>query len=205
MLRLFITSNNTNSGKTFIAKQIITILNNVCDIKAYKPIETACSSVDGRLYPKDAHLLNNACKSPQDIDKVCPYRFSLEASGELASVGQTITIDDLVGKAPSGCCVVEGAGGFFSPLVKNKLNADLAQALGLPIVIVIEDKLGAISEALLTIRCVESYGLDIFAVVLNQKTTNNLNNMNELKKYTNAKIISYISEFEFRQEFSKLF
>jgi len=45
------------------------------------------------------------------------------------------------------------------PLAANVTMADLAQALGLPVLLVIGSKLGAINHALLTAECVRRRGL----------------------------------------------
>ena len=47
------------------------------------------------------------------------------------------------------------------------LNADLAQRLGLEILLVAADRLGCINHVLLTVEAVQSRGLRLFAVVLN--------------------------------------
>jgi len=68
MQGLFITSNNTDSGKTFISCEIIKALNDKFHIEARKPVETACVNNSGKLIPNDGMLLQNVCKNQQDID-----------------------------------------------------------------------------------------------------------------------------------------
>ncbi len=201
---IFVTSNNTDSGKTFIGTKVLTAIEEITPIHPYKPIETACPIVDGVLYPRDAHALQAACQTSYDIEAICPYRFSLVASGELASSGQGISMYDLIERLPKGLVLVEGAGGFFSPLLVSTLNADFAQTLGFPVLIVIEDTLGAISEALLTISAVRSYGLPIFAVVMNNKVPNNLHNSHELAGYTEETIIEYHDQEQFKREIKRV-
>ena len=52
--------------------------------------------------------------------------------------------------------------------MKGRANAALAKLLGLEIIIVVEDRLGAINQALLTIGAVEDRGLNVHCVILNQ-------------------------------------
>lgn len=87
--------------------------------------------------------------------------------------GLSLHLDDLV----RGCrhrvaagdfLLVEGAGGFYSPLAAGVLNADLATALGLPVLLVTADRLGAIGHTLLTAEAVERRGLVLAGVVLNR-------------------------------------
>jgi dethiobiotin synthetase len=197
---LFITSNNTNSGKTFISCEIIKALNNTFHIEARKPIETDCSKIDNILIPRDGIKLQQACKYTQAIDIVCPYTFEIFASGEIASQNTPLTLLDLQQKCQlehGDFMLVEGAGGFYSPLIKNTLNSDLARALHLPVIIVIEDTIGCISEALLTIEAVKKNDLDICCVVLNVKCENALDNAKNLQKYTHETIISFANNADF--------
>lgn len=204
MQGFFITSNNTGSGKTFISCQIIQIIKNSYNLKVYKPLETDCDIIDNKLYPKDANLLNNANDNKQDIDEVCPYTFSFCGSGEIASSKENITVNDLIKNIYAEFNIVEGAGGFYSPLLKNTLNSDLAKVLQLPVIIVIKDELGCISEALLTIEAVRNTGLNIFCVVLNQIEKNELENAKNLQKYTNEKVIVFDNSGGFQNEFKNL-
>lgn len=63
--------------------------------------------------------------------------------------------------------VVEGAGGFYSPISANWLNADLAERIALPIIVVSPNRLGTINQTLLTIEAVRQRGMDVAGVILN--------------------------------------
>ena len=71
-----------------------------------------------------------------------------------------------------GFLLVEGAGGFYSPLAENGLNADLAVALQLPVLLVADDKLGALSQVLLNAEAIKMRGLHLAGVVLNNLENN---------------------------------
>ena len=82
--------------------------------------------------------------------------------------------------------IVEGAGGIYSPLAENGLNADLASLLQLTVIIVVDDRIGAVNQALMTIQAVESRHLPIAAVILNQvsgKMENDMNNAEDLQSH----------------------
>jgi dethiobiotin synthetase len=64
--------------------------------------------------------------------------------------------------------LVEGAGGFYSPLAAGVLNADLAVALSLPVLLVTADRLGTIGHTLLAVEAIKRRGLTLAGVVLNQ-------------------------------------
>lgn len=71
------------------------------------------------------------------------------------------------GVAAGDFVLVEGAGGFLSPLATDGLNADLALALALPVLLVAEDRLGAIHQVLATSEAIARRGLRLAGVVLN--------------------------------------
>jgi dethiobiotin synthetase len=80
--------------------------------------------------------------------------------------------------------IVEGAGGFYSPLADNGLNADLASLLQLALIIVINDRIGAVNQALMTIQSIESRHLAIAAIIMNQvseDTDSDMDNSGDLR------------------------
>ena len=90
-----------------------------------------------------------------------------------ALVGQSLTLDNVVtvcrqGVSDNDFLLVEGAGGFYSPLASGVLNADLAVALSLPVLLIVPDRLGAINQALLAVEAIKNRGLTLAAVILNE-------------------------------------
>jgi dethiobiotin synthetase len=212
MKGVFVTGSNTGVGKTTVAIEIVRFLSQKQDLKVRKPVETGCSDGDTANGPKDAILLSEACTQKEPLSLVCPYRFELEASAESASnkAGEGLSLEDLIKacleNTKGSFVLVEGAGGLYSPIAKMALNSDLAAALRLPLVIVIEDELGAISQALLTINAAEKSNLDVLCIVLNQISKNSLSNREAICAYTKTPVISFSLERvkEFCLEFAKL-
>ena len=194
---VFITGSNTDVGKTTVGVEIIRYLSKTRKVKARKPVETNCQLIGEAYAPKDAIALNEVCSEPEPLSTVCPYCFELEASSEQASShdGASLSIDDLVNACNTGTedrfVVVEGAGGLYSPIADASLNSDLARQLQVPIVIVIRDELGAISQALLTIEAAKKNKLSVSCVVLNEIQANNLCNKEALKAYTKIPVVSF--------------
>ena len=94
----------------------------------------------------------------------------------------------------------------MSPIAKNTLNIDLAESLALPLIIVVKDELGAINQALLTIKVAKQYQLDIACVVLNQFESNALANANAISHYGGCNVAIYNSSSitEFDQQLKKI-
>ena len=197
MKGLFVSGSNTDVGKTFIACHIIQALNTKYHVVARKPLESDCTPDGLGLTTNDAKLLNRACAQPEPIDTVCQFKFEACVSGEKAITDQggALGLDALVHACkPSqdkDFVVVEGAGGFYSPIATGVLNSDLAIALKLPIVLVVKDELGAVSQALLCIQAAKTAGLEIAMLVLNQVRPNELENDRALSAYTDVKIVTY--------------
>ncbi len=173
----FITGSDTGVGKTWIGCQLIPQLRQHSNsLKVRKPVESGCEiDTNGALIPADGSALFAANARVESLDLVTPYRFPAAVAPDRAArlQGQTITLDQLQQAVTHNLqsddiVMVEGAGGFFSPLAEDGLNADLAKRLGLDVIIVVSERLGAINQALLTIRAVENFGLKVHCVILNQ-------------------------------------
>ncbi|HRJ72919.1 MAG TPA: dethiobiotin synthase, partial [Terrimicrobiaceae bacterium] len=63
--------------------------------------------------------------------------------------------------------LVEGAGGWLVPLGTSTTVADLAAALGLPVLVVVANRLGCINHTLLTVESIRRRGLECGGLVLN--------------------------------------
>lgn len=174
MQGVFITGTSTEVGKTFVGVALARALGqrNIRVIPR-KPIESGCTKRNGELVPQDAVALKNAAEYPGLLSDVCPYRFEPPISPVRAAhlANKILTTEQLVNiclqGSEEGFLLVEGAGGFYSPLAENGLNADLAVALQLPVLLVADDKLGTLSQVLLNVEAIQMRGLPLAGVVLN--------------------------------------
>ncbi|HIF88784.1 MAG TPA: dethiobiotin synthase [Candidatus Thioglobus sp.] len=194
---IFITGSNTEVGKTTVAVEIARRLSENRKVRVRKPVESDCPIVGAKFAPRDAMALSEACGNSESLSIVCPYCFELEASAEKASneAGKSLGLEQLVAACKQNTgddfVLVEGAGGFYSPIAEQVLNADLASALNLPLVVVVRDELGAISQALLTIDAAHKNNLKVACVVLNRIESNALSNLEALKAYTKTPLVGF--------------
>jgi len=171
----FITGSDTNVGKTYVACEIVRQLRqHGVDIETRKPAESGCVlSSSGDLLTHDAAALQQANGHLESIERISPYRFRAALAPHRAArlENRKLYLEELIDACnrdhPGHCLLVEGAGGFYSPLAENGLNADLASALQLPVIIVVNDRIGAVNQALMTIEAVQSRHLRVAAIVLN--------------------------------------
>ena len=198
MRGIFVTGTNTDVGKTFVATLLAKQLTaNGLSVIPRKPIESGCQRNNGELLPADAIALKSAAAYDGDLADVCPYRFEPALSPVRAASmdKQKVTPEQLCDAckhtSEDGFLLVEGAGGFYSPLAEDGLNADLAEALQLPVLLVASDRLGCINQILLTAEAISNRGLKLAAVVLNTRDQQNnldMNNAEDLRALINAPI-----------------
>jgi dethiobiotin synthetase len=195
----YITGSDTDVGKTYIACELIRQLRNLdTKLETRKPVESGCSpGKSGELIPVDALKLQAANNNLESIGRIAPYRFEAALAPPRAAAleGCHLQIADLLNACSlddsNNTLIVEGAGGFYSPLAQNGLNADLASLLQLAVIIVINDRIGAVNQALMTIQAVESRHLMIAAIIMNQvneEIENDMDNREDLRSLCNYSI-----------------
>jgi dethiobiotin synthetase len=187
MKTLFITGTDTGVGKTYIGRIIVKAL-----IKAghtcvpRKPIETGCEVTNNELIPDDATKYYQASNEKIPLEEICPFRYEPPVSPERAIrlAGDTVNVKDMVKVCtPSNTphyLFIEGAGGFYSPICTDGLNADLAQKLKANVILVVKDRLGCINQTLLTIEAINNRKLKLLAIVLNQTREHEESSMDNL-------------------------
>jgi dethiobiotin synthetase len=175
MQGVFITGTSTNVGKTFVGVAIARALTRrKIKVIPRKPIESGCTRHGEELIPLDATALKEAADYQGTLSEVCPFRFeppvspvrAAQLANRILSTEQLLSI--CLQGSEDGFLLVEGAGGFYSPLAENGLNADLAVALQLPVLLVADDRLGVLNQVLLNAEAMQTRGLHLVAVVLSQ-------------------------------------
>jgi dethiobiotin synthetase len=171
---VFITGTNTHVGKTYLGVLLARHLTeHKITVIPRKPIESGCEKVGDELIPADALALQQAAQYSGSLAEVCPFRFEPPISPVRAAhlANKVLTTEQLVNicmqGSEKGFLLVEGAGGFYSPLSENGLNADLATALQLPVLLVAHDELGVLNQVLLNVEAMKMRGLTLAGVVLN--------------------------------------
>jgi dethiobiotin synthetase len=178
MSGLFIAGTGTEVGKTYVAALIARALTAAGHrVGVYKPVASGCRREGETLVAEDAELLWQAAGKPGDFQRVCPQCFELPVAPPQAAKAEGRHVDrELLRtgmdywRERSEIVLVEGAGGLMSPLSDVDYNIDLAADLGLPLVIVAANELGAINATLQTLITAGAAApkLPIAGVVLNQ-------------------------------------
>jgi dethiobiotin synthetase len=167
---LFVTGTDTGVGKTVVSCALVRALRERgVDAGAMKPIETGV----GPEGPLDAIALRDAAGASDPLEDVCPQRFALPAAPNVAAKAESRRVDlNAIRSALARIAkrrdlvVVEGAGGLLVPIRDGVTMADLAQDMGLPLLIVARASLGTINHTLLTLEAAAGHGLPVVGVVI---------------------------------------
>jgi len=194
---LFLTGTNTDVGKTFIGTKLIKELNKKYNYLAFKPIETGCRKKGNKLIPADSSKYHSILNKVITLDELNPFRFVPPVSPYLAikRARKKICIKDYFEKlkiiSKDARVLLEGAGGAFSPLALDGLNIDLMKMIKSINILIIKDELGCISSAISNVLAFEKYKVRLDLLVLNTQKKNDMDNLKEIKKYTDIPIVNY--------------
>jgi dethiobiotin synthetase len=174
----FITGTDTEVGKTLIASALILKIKALAPnqtVMGFKPVVAGTSqSPDGLTVNEDLESLKLASGYSGNAHDLCPYVLATPAAPHLVakSMGVTLELTTILSayegvRAQADWIVVEGAGGFLVPINEKQDLGDLAQALQMPVILVVGLRLGCINHALLTVAAIAQRGLTLGGWVAN--------------------------------------
>ena len=158
----FITGTDTNVGKTWATVALMRYFKNQGkSVIGLKPVASGCTLTDGVLVNADALLLQDNATVKLGYRQINPYAFPLPVSPHIAGKDNPVDLAVIVDgfnaiKDQTQVVLIEGAGGWFSPLNQHQDNSDLAKALALPALLVVAIKLGCINHAKLTYQAIKN-------------------------------------------------
>ena len=175
-LSLFVTGTDTGVGKTLVSTALLHALARYYPrVVGMKPVAAGTALIQGTEANEDVLALRAAssCRVSSELDNPVLLPDPVSPHIAAARAGVRIDIAHLVAchralAKLADAVVVEGAGGFHVPLSSTETGADLAQALGLPVVLVVGLRLGCLNHALLTAEAIRMRGLNLAGWVANQ-------------------------------------
>ena len=161
---LFITGTDTGVGKTVIAAALVrALVTQGHRVAVMKPVASGSDRTPAGLRNEDALALMAASNVAAPYDRVNPYCFEPAISPHIAAEEAGITVDTAHIRrnfetlaAAADLVIVEGAGGWLAPISPTASIGDLAEALALPVVLVVGIRLGCINHARLSKLAVEA-------------------------------------------------
>lgn len=172
MSAYFLTGTDTGVGKTFVCCALLhRFAQEGLSTIGMKPV---AAGLDANGSNEDVALLRAASSVSAAPELVNPFAFKSPVAPHLAAAeeGREIRfapIHHALGalRQQAEVVVVEGVGGFRVPLGPEGDSADLAETLGLPLILVVGLRLGCINHALLTIEAIQARGLVLAGWVAN--------------------------------------
>lgn len=173
---VFVTATDTGVGKTAVGGALARVLSDAGrDVGVMKPVASGCSVRRGELFCEDAEFLRRAARCDEPIDMICPIRLRAPLAPDVAARLEGRRIDlRPVWRAYASlrrrheCVIVEGAGGLLVPITDRTTMADLAEKIGLPLVVVVRPSLGTINHTMLTVEAARRRGLSMLGLVVNR-------------------------------------
>ena len=179
--KYFIAGTDTGVGKTFATAALLRALNrrNFAAV-GYKPV--CCGDRD------DAIALYEASAEPPadsdadfdadfDLDSINPLYLKTPTAPLVAARIENRSFDwrelkngmlRLEEKFRYRCILIEGSGGWETPLAPGgETMADLAADFHAPVLLVVDNKLGALNHTLLTVAAIRHRGLACAGLILN--------------------------------------
>ncbi len=172
----FITGTDTGVGKTLVACALLHAFARAgWRVVGMKPVAAGATRSAEGLINDDVAELRAASTVHCELERVNPYCFEPAIAPHIAAAQADVTIDlDQIVRAHALLAgwadkvIVEGVGGFCVPLNRHEDGADLAQALGLPVILVVGVRLGCLNHAVLTAQAVRARGLRLAGWIANR-------------------------------------
>jgi dethiobiotin synthetase len=166
---VFVAGTDTGVGKTRVTLGLIRALRERgVRANGMKPVASGMIARNGLFINEDAYAiaeLNAGACARADIS---PYCFDWAVSPHIAAERAAIDVDLAIISAAyarlsrhSGLLVVEGTGGWLSPISGQATMADVARMLDLPVILVVGMRLGCLNHALLTALAIAHAGASL--------------------------------------------
>jgi dethiobiotin synthetase len=200
MAHYFITGTDTDAGKTYVTCLLLESLRRAGRVVAgYKPF------VCGQR--TDAHQLLDSSSLGLTLEEVNPVWLKSSAAPYAAGLLENKPVSIEVARAGFHHLaarfedvLIEGAGGWEVPLTASETLADFAQSLGLPVVLVVYNRLGALNHTILTVRNIQARGLRCAGVILNhvseERDAASISNRMVLERFLEVPILAEVMHGE---------
>ena len=173
----FITGTDTGVGKTSVAVALLqAAVKRGLSTAAVKPVAAGCELTSEGLRNEDALLLQQACTTVLTYEQMNPFALEPAIAPHFAAMraGLHLDAEQLAAHCQktldiqADLTVIEGAGGWRVPLNKTQTFADIAKLLDVPVILVVDIKLGCLNHALLSAEAIRADGLVLAGWVANR-------------------------------------
>lgn len=171
----FVTGTDTGVGKTLVSAALLhTLARHHPRVVGMKPVAAGLVTHAGHWISEDVLALRAASNVavPAELDNPVALLDAMAPHLAAERAGRAVTVAELLAahhalKEHADVVVVEGAGGWRVPLNDHETLADLARAIGAPVVLVVGLRLGCLNHALLSAEAIRADGLKLAGWVAN--------------------------------------
>ena len=207
---VFIVGTDTDVGKTIVTAGIMHVLrSNGYNATYFKAALSGAFEVGNKLVPGDTNIACKVSNLKEAYENITPYVYKAEVSPHLAAKLENNHIqielikekyDYLKGKYDY--IIAEGSGGIVCPLIDDERGLytleNLIKDLNMSVVIVARAGVGTINHTVLTVKYIESIGISIKGIIINNYIDNIIcnDNIKMIEKLTKVHIIGKLKHIE---------
>lgn len=171
----FVTGTDTGVGKTLVSAALLHHLaRHHKRVVGMKPVAAGLVRHAGQWVSEDVLALRAASTLavPDELDNPVALPDAMAPHIAAERAGQSVSVAGLLAahralSELADVVVVEGAGGWRVPVSASETLADLAKAMGAPVVLVVGLRLGCLNHALLSAEAIRADGLQLAGWVAN--------------------------------------
>ncbi|KEI07501.1 dethiobiotin synthase [Clostridium botulinum] len=216
---IFVVGTDTDIGKTFVTGGLLYLLRkNGVNASYFKAALSGAVEKNGKIIPGDTEFVCCLSGLKEEYAFLTPYVFKTAVSPHLASKIEKVPIDlEIIKKSyckvkeKYNFIVAEGSGGIICPIIDKEENTvlleNIIKLLNLDTLLVASAGLGSINHTVLTIKYMESKGLNIKGIIINgydEKNICHIDNVKMIKKLTKRNIVALIPKVEESENHEKI-
>lgn len=207
---VFIVGTDTDVGKSVVTAGIIHVLrSNGYNATYFKAALSGALEEGNDLIPGDTKLACEVSDLEEIYKNITPYVYKNAVSPHLAAKleNNPIQIEVIIEKyeylkGKYDYIIVEGSGGIVCPLIDDERGLytleNLIKDLNMSVVIVARAGVGTINHTILTVKYIESLGINIKGIIINNYIDNLIcnDNIQMIEKLTKMKIIGKFKQID---------
>ncbi len=206
MLNFFVSGLERQTGKTLVTAGIAATMQSLSyQTSVYKPVQTGAVMMNGFKSSPDITLIKridpNIYVSSSYILKGVDSPF-VSAYED----GLNIDINTVISEYRSicemtDCNIVEGSNSISSPISQNFTELDMAKALNLPVLLVVNPKMTPIDNAISALKYITSEDIKLLGILVNQydEASENLEEKyypQILKEFFEVKVLGTLPDYK---------
>ncbi|MCB2292834.1 dethiobiotin synthase [Clostridium algoriphilum] len=207
---VFIVGTDTDVGKTVVTAGIMHLLrSNGYNATYFKAALSGAFEVDNEIIPGDTKLVCDVSNLEEAYENITPYVYRASVSPHLAAKleNNPIQIEIIKEKyeylkKKYDYIIAEGSGGIVCPLIDDERGLytleNLIKDLNMSVIIVARAGVGTINHTVLTVKYIESLGINIKGIIINNYSESIIcdDNIQMIEKLTKVPIIGKLRQIK---------